>query len=116
MSDKAKKNPEKKGESSSTESPVPNPFTSMIESWQKYSTTWMDKYGEFIRDIQRAGEIQKESLKNTQRMSELYKELVYTLENMSLLYKESVQITERMSRYWVDYSKSFFQKEKESAD
>ena len=87
----------------------------MIEFWQKYSTNWMEQYEEFIKDIQRIGELQKESLKNTQRMSELYKELVGTVENMNLLYKESVKITERMTTYWVDYSKSFFQKEKEGS-
>lgn len=115
MAGKTKKIDEKNDEQS-IDSPLPNPFTSMIEFWQKYSTNWMEQYGEFIKDIQRIGELQKESLKNTQRMSELYKELVGTVENMNLLYKESVKITERMTRYWVDYSKSFFQKEKEGSD
>ncbi|MFB5601203.1 MAG: hypothetical protein ACE5SW_13365 [Nitrososphaeraceae archaeon] len=111
MTDKTKKNGEKI-ENHLTDGHINNPYTSMLEFWQKYSTAWMEKYQEFVDDIQRIGELQRESLTNIERMNELYKDLVESVEKMSLLYKESLTITQRMTKYWIDYQ-AFFQKEKD---
>lgn len=106
MTGKTKKNDDKI-EDHLKDGNISNPYASMLEFWQKYSTAWLEKYQEFVGDIQRIGELQRESLKNIERMNELYKDLVECVDKMSSLYKESLTITQRMTQYWIDYQALF---------
>lgn len=89
------------------------PYKTMIDFWQKYSIDWIKKYEEFINDIQRMSELQKESLKTIEKMGELYKEMLLNVEKMNKLYKESIRITDKMTRYWLEYATVFSKKDNE---
>lgn len=106
MTRKTKKNDDKIGDHLK-DGNISHPYASMLELWQNYSTAWIEKYQEFVADIQRIGELQRESLKNIERMNELYKDLVECVEKMSSLYKESLTIAQRMTQYWIDYQSLF---------
>src|SRR5215831_17155406 len=90
--------------------------------------TWFDTYNEFIKNIEKVTQLQKdyvtnlerinylynESIKNIERINELYDTFIRNYEKINRAYEQQFDNMQRMNQKWLDlFSKSWEQHQNE---